>query len=163
MDSETTDKGKLIELAIANTEANPSDSEYYQDVAGFKVKIQYRFDIFDLYIKADSEAMKLDASQEITNIVSGLTQLLKDTAGTLQPEYPLFFSNGTRAGVAILDLERRRSIAMSSAKQSSEMRSEIAREYADKGVALTEAEKSELLHEWYEREAEAYEEFKDDE
>ena len=166
MSNELNSKREQIESAIANSQPSSDDSEYWRDVAGFKVRIQHRFEIFDLFIKADSQKMGFDVNLEISNIVSRLNDILRSSDEPRRSEYALFFSDGTRAGVALLDSDHNKRVALAQKKQEQRSRMEIMRSdevQSDQASALTDAEKSELLHLWYENELSSAEDSSDGE
>ena len=164
MTNESLSKQERLEAELANSKPDPNESGYWRDVSGFKVRIQCKFEMFDLFIKADSRKMGFDANAEISNIVEGLANSIKASGESSLQEYPLFFSDGTRAGIAVRDDEHRDKVASRQSRQAGEMRKEILRsDQSAEGESrcLTEAEKIELLHEWYENEVAAVEEQSD--
>lgn len=127
-----TKQEKIIE-EIATSKVNPSDSEYWKNVAGFKIRMQYRFDYYDLFVKADSYKMNFDANRELDAITARWSEKVTADGERNRKSYALYFSDGTQAGVALLDTGHKEQMTQS----------------ALKNLSLTKKEKEDLLYQWH--------------
>ena len=142
-------KQEMID-AIANSPANPRDDSYWQSVAGFKVRMQYRFDFYDLFIVADSHKMSFNANDELDRITSRFSEAICQDGEKNQPRYALFFSDGSQAGVAVLDVEKREKTSLAALSNAIHM--------TKKQMEMTESQEEELLHRWHDEQEERDEE-----